>query len=509
MEIQQKTDQSQINRVVWKACDTFRGVIDPSQYKDYILTMLFLKYVSDVYKAKYSEYLNRYEGDKERAARSMRHERFVIPETSSFDYLYQHRTADNIGELIDMALADIEDANREKMSSEDGSSIFRNISFNSANLGEPKEKNARLKNLLIDFSELELDESHLENNDIIGDSYMYLVSTFASESGKKAGEFFTPAEVSTLLAKLTKSKPGARICDPTCGSGSLLIKAGKEVGNNNFSLYGQEVNGSTWALAMMNMFLHGFDNAVIRWGDTLRNPKLKEDDKLMKFDTVIANPPFSLDKWGAEEAAHDPYNRFWRGIPPKSKGDWAFISHMIEVAQESSGKVGVVIPHGVLFRGASEGKIRKQVIDENLLEAVIGLPANLFFGTGIPAAIAIFNKGKKTDNVLFINASREYENGKNQNKLRPEDIEHIVSVYQRFTEGQLEPGVAEEKYAFVATPADIQENDYNLNIPRYVDTFEEEAEVDIPAVQKEIDALEAELAEVQAKMRDYLKELGY
>lgn len=509
MEIQNKTDQSQINRVVWKACDTFRGVIDPSQYKDYILTMLFLKYVSDVYKSKYAEYLKRYEGDKERAARSMRHERFVVPETSTFDYLYDNRSANNIGELIDMALADLEDANREKMSSEDGSSIFRNISFNSANLGEAKEKNARLKNLLVDFSELQLDESHLESNDIIGDAYMYLVSTFASEAGKKAGDFFTPAEVSTLLAKLTKSKPGARICDPTCGSGSLLIKAGKEVGSNNFSLYGQEVNGSTWALAMMNMFLHGFDNAVIRWGDTLRNPKLKEDDKLMKFDTVVANPPFSLDKWGAEEAAHDPYNRFWRGIPPKSKGDWAFISHMIEVAQEGSGKVGVVIPHGVLFRGAAEGRIRQQVIDENLLEAVIGLPANLFYGTGIPAAIAIFNKGKKTDNVLFIDASREFENGKNQNKLRPEDINHIVSVYQQFTSGEFEPGVVEEKYAFVATPADIQENDYNLNIPRYVDTFEEEAEVDIPAVQKEIDALEVELAEVQAKMKDYLKELGY
>lgn len=191
------------------------------------------------------------------------------------------------------------------------------------------------------------------------------------------------------MAKLTKSRPGARICDPACGSGSLLIKAGQEVGNNNFSLYGQEVNGSTWALAMMNMFLHGFDDAVIRWGDTLRNPKLKENDKLMKFDTVVANPPFSLDKWGAEEAADDPFNRFWRGIPPKSKGDWAFISHMIEVAQEGSGKVGVVIPHGVLFRAASEAKIRKHVVDENLLEAVIGLPSNLFFGTGIPAAIAI------------------------------------------------------------------------------------------------------------------------
>ena len=505
----QKTDQSQINRVVWKACDTFRGVIDPSQYKDYILTMLFLKYVSDVYKAKYAEYLDKYEGDRERAARAMRHERFMVPENSSFHYLYENRNANNIGELIDMALADLEDANREKMSSEDGSSIFRNISFNSANLGEPKEKNARLKNLLVDFSELELDESHLEDNDIIGDSYMYLVSTFASESGKKAGEFFTPAEVSTLLAKLTKSKPGARICDPTCGSGSLLIKAGKEVGNNNFSLYGQEVNGSTWALAMMNMFLHNFDNAVIRWGDTLRNPKLKENDRLMKFDTVVANPPFSLDKWGADEAATDPYNRFWRGIPPKSKGDWAFISHMIEVAQEGSGKVGVVIPHGVLFRGASEGKIRQHVIEENLLEAVIGLPANLFYGTGIPAAIAIFNKGKKTDHVLFVDASREFENGKNQNKLRPQDIDHIVSVYRRFANGELDAGVAEDKYAFVATPADIRENDFNLNIPRYVDTFEEEAEVDIPAVQQEIDTLEAELAEVQAKMKEYLKELGY
>ena len=177
--------------------------------------------------------------------------------------------------------------------------------------------------------------------------------------------------------------PVSCICDVTCGSGSLLIKSGKEVGNNNFSLYGQEVNGSTWALAMMNMFLHGFDNAVIRWGDTLRNPKLKTNDKLMKFDTVVANPPFSLDKWGAEEAASDPYNRFWRGIPPKSKGDWAFISHMLEVADDQSGKVGVIIPHGVLFRGGSEGKIRQYILEnEHTLEAVIGLPANLFYGTG-------------------------------------------------------------------------------------------------------------------------------
>ncbi|MFA5650031.1 MAG: N-6 DNA methylase [Proteiniphilum sp.] len=223
----------------------------------------------------------------------------------------------------------------------------------------------------------------------------------------------------------------------------------------------------------------------------------------------MANPPFSLDKWGADQAEHDQYNRFWRGIPPKSKGNWAFISHMLEVAYEGRGKVGVVVPHGVLFRGASEGKIRQKTIDDNLLEAVIGLPSNLFYGTGIPAVIVIFNKGKNTNNVLFIDASRQYESGKNQNKLRPEDIEHIVDTYRDFVDGRLGAGVAEDKYAYVATPNEIEENDYNLNIPRYVGTFEEEEEIDIQAVQQEIDSLEKELEEVQAKMKMYLKELGY
>jgi len=509
--MEHKTTQHDINRIVWKACDTFRGVIDPNQYKDYILTMLFLKYVSDVYKSKYGEYLTRYDGDKDRAERAMKRERFDVPKESTFDYLFEHRNENNIGELINIALANLEEANREKMSSEDGSGIFRNIDFNSSNLGDAKDKNTRLKHLLMDFSDekLNFDPSHLESNDVIGDAYMFLVSTFASDAGKKAGDFFTPAEVSSLLAKLTKSNPGARICDPSCGSGSLLSKAGQEVGNDNFSLYGQELNGSTWALAMMNMFLHGFDNATIRWGDTLRSPKLLEGDKLMKFDTVVANPPFSLDKWGADEAEHDQFNRYWRGVPPKSKGDWAFISHMLEVAYEGKGKVGVVVPHGVLFRGAGEGKIRRKTIEENLLEAVIGLPANLFFGTGIPAAIVIFNKGKKTDRVLFIDASKEFAAGKNQNKLRPEDIAHIVNTYRKFTKDELNVGVVEDKYAYLATSDEIEENDFNLNIPRYVDTFEEEEEIDVQAVQEEIDLLEKELVQVQSKMKEYLEELGY
>lgn len=517
-----KITQKDINDAVWKACDTFRGSIDPSIYKDYVLTMLFVKYLSDVHDDKYETHLKKYNGDKERADRAMKHERFVVPEQSHFNYLYDHRNELNIGELIDIGLEDLVEANRDKLYSEDGAGIFQNINFNSSVLGDTKDKNTRLKNLLLDFNKEKLDlrPSHLEGTDIIGGAYMFLIENFASDAGKKAGEFFTPKEVSTLIAKLTKSKPGSRICDPTCGSASLLIKAGEEVGSDNFSLFGQEANGSTWALAVMNMFLHGFDKATIRWGDTIRNPKLKEGDALMKFDTVVANPPFSLDKWGKSDDKEenkaadsfdpetDKYQRFWRGTPPKSKGDWAFISHMIETAYEGKGKVGVVVPHGVLFRGASEGKIRQKTIEENILEAVIGLPANLFFGTGIPAAILIFNRGKVDNtNVLFIDASKQYESAKNQNKLRDNDIAHIVDTYRQFNEGKLPAGIVEDKFSYVATFEEIQENDFNLNIPRYVDTFEEEAEVDIVGVQVKIDKLEEELKTVQAEIENYLTQL--
>jgi type I restriction enzyme M protein len=288
----------------------------------------------------------------------------------------------------------------------------------------------------------------------------------------------------------------------------------KEVGSANFSLYGQENNGSTWALARMNMFLHEMDNASIEWGDTLNNPRLLEADQLRKFDIVVANPPFSLDKWGADNAMADQFKRFHRGVPPKSKGDYAFITHMVETTYQDTGKVGVIVPHGVLFRGSSEGKIREELIKENLLEAVIGLPANLFFGTGIPAAILLFSRAKdENKDVLFIDASRHYEAGKNQNRLRPSDIALIVDTYKSF---KATPALATEagavikdKYAYRATLKEIQDNDYNLNIPRYVDTFEEEEAIDIAATQAEINRLKAELGEVENKMNEYLKELGF
>jgi len=336
---------------------------------------------------------------------------------------------------------------------------------------------------------------------------MYLIERFASGAGKKGGEFYTPHEVSELLARLISPKKGARICDPTCGSGSLLITVAEEVKNKDgissgdFSLYGQESNGDTWALCKLNMFLHGMDAASIEWKDTINNPKLLEGEGLMKFDVVIANPPFSLDKWGHEGAEADRFKRFLRGIPPRSKGDYAFILHMIDTALPN-GKIGVIVPHGVLFRGSAEGKIRKALIDENLLEAVIGLPGNLFFGTGIPAAILIFNKAKgKNRDILFIDASKEYQEGKKQNKLRKQDIEKIVGAYNASEDIS--------KYAHRAALDEIIDNDYNLNIPRYVDTFEEEEPVDIESVQKEIDTLENELTEVRKEISNYLKELGF
>lgn len=513
-----KIEQRDINNAAWAACDTFRGVVDPAQYKDYILVMLFLKYVSDVWQDHYQEFKKEYGDDEERILRKLERERFVLPEITitgndentivdkfpaTYSSLYERRSADNIGELINIVLDHIEEANRAKLEG-----VFRNINFNSeANLGQAKDKNRRLKQLLEDFHKPQLNMSPSRvSEDVIGNTYIYLIERFASNSGKKAGEFFTPLKVTELVAMLVKPKPGDRICDPACGAGGLLIQAANQIEGNDFALFGQESNGSTWALCRMNMFLHSFDSARIEWGDILNNPILVENNKLMKFNCVVANPPFSLDKWGAENAESDSYNRFWRGVPPKGKGDWAFITHMIETAIEKEGRVAVVVPHGVLFRGAREGRIRTKLIEENLLDAVIGLPGNLFPTTNIPVAILVFDrsrekggKNEKNKDVFFIEASRKFVPGKKQNTLSDDQLKRIMDTYKKRADV--------EKYAHAATIEEITENDFNLNIPRYVDTFEEEEEIDIDAVQLEIEALEKELAEVRVKMAEKLKEI--
>ena len=346
---------------------------------------------------------------------------------------------------------------------------------------------------------------------MIGNAYEYLIKNFAASGGQKAGEFYTPPEVSELIAELLDPQPGDTICDPACGSASLLIKCGRKVrehhNSKQYALYGQEAIGSTWSLAKMNMFLHGEDNHKIEWGDTLRNPKLLDQNgQLLKFDIVTANPPFSLDKWGHEEAEHDQFGRFKRGIPPKTKGDFAFILHMIETLKaplygKGGGRMAVIVPHGVLFRGSSEGKIRQQLVEENLLDAVIGLPEKLFYGTGIPAAILVFSKTKTDENVLFIDASRDFKSSKNQNVLGDEQINNILITYRH--------RINSDKFSHRASLQEIRDNDYNLNIPRYVDTFEAEKEINLQTVRTERRLLKEQLAKLEVQMDGYLKELGY
>lgn len=500
-------NQDDINKALWSACDTFRGTISADTYKDFVLTMLFLKYISDVWQDHYDGYKAEYGDEPELIEEMLKNERFVLPKQASFYSLFERRFEPGNGERIDQALHAIEEANGTKLK-DAGKSVFQDISFNTDRLGEEKQKNTILRHLMEDFAkdELNLKPSRVGTLDVIGNAYEYLIKNFAASGGQKAGEFYTPPEVSDLIAELLEPMPGDTICDPACGSGSLLMKCGRKVvanhGEKHYALYGQEAIGSTWSLAKMNMFLHGEDNHKIEWGDTIRNPKLLDKNgDLMRFDIVTANPPFSLDKWGYEEAGNDKFGRFKRGLPPKTKGDYAFILHMIETLKPKSGRMGVVVPHGVLFRGSSEGKIRQQLIDENLLDAVIGLPEKLFYGTGIPAAILIFKKQKVDDNVLFIDASREFKAGKNQNLLSADNIAKIVATYRN--------GGNVDKYAYLASLKEIKENDYNLNIPRYVDTFEEEAEIDLLAVRAEREQLKTQLAELEIEMAKYLEELGY
>lgn len=497
-----KYSQEELNKILWSAADSSRSNVDAGVYKDYALSMLFFKYLSDLNKKRHAEYKERFGSDEKRIEEKMKLDRFYLPPKSSFDYIYSKIEEDNVGEEINKALHRIEDHNKEKL---DG--IF-SVDFNSeAVLGKLEQRNKMLRHLIQDFAKIDLTDA---GDDVIGNAYMYMIERFGADAGKKAGEFFTVRNVAKLVAMLAEPKEGARISDPACGSGGLLLLVGEEVekkGSKNYALYGQESTGSTYQLARMNMFLHGKDSARIEWGDTLNNPLLVENDQLMHFDTVVANPPFSLKKWGAEHAESDKYNRFWRGVPPKDKGDFAFITHMVETAKPKTGRVVVIVPHGVLFRGGAEGKIREQLIKENIIDAVIGLPANLFQTTTIPVAILVIDKSRekggeneKRKDIFFIEASKEFKNGKAQNILAEENITKIYDTYTKRKDV--------EKFARKVNLDEIEENDFNLNITRYVDTFEEEAPVDIKANLEELAALEPELQKLEKQMVKYLEELG-
>lgn len=493
--MQKKTTKETVENIVWKACDTFRGSIDSSLYKDYILSMLFVKYLSDFAKEKIKELESKYSGDK--LKRRLERMNYKISKDASFEYLLKNKEAPNIGEIINTALRKIEKDNPQKF---DG--IFNNIDFNDSNkFGETKTRNAILKHLLEDFSDSELDlsPSALQNNDVMGDAYEYLISNFASDAGKKGGEFFTPPEVSTLIAKIVSDRTGVKIYDPTCGSGSLLIKVNKEIGRENCTIYGQEKNSQTFALCRMNMYLHEIgDEAKIEWGDTIKEPKFTDKGELRKFDVVVANPPFSLDKWGEEIALNDKYNRFEFGVPPKSKGDLAFLLHMINSMKEN-GIIVVVMPISILSRGESEGLIRQRIIENNLIDTIIGLPPNLFYGTSIPACIIVLKNNRKNKDIFFIDASEEYDKGKRQNKLREEDISKILTAYRKRKDIL--------KYCRAVSFEEIKANNYNLNISRYLISAEEKSDINLNTSKREIDNLETEREKLRNSINNIFKEI--
>jgi type I restriction enzyme M protein len=492
--------QKELEVTLWDAANILRGTIGSSDYKNYIVGFLFLKRLSDVFEEE-AEKIERETGDHDLAWNEPDEHSFFVPEVARWARLRQ--LTQNIGQQLNIATAALEDTNPKLKG------ILPGLDFNDhRKFGSTMQQDTILEQLILHFSYLNLRQSNLAKPDVLGRAYEYLIKQFADDTGKKGGEFYTPRKVVELMIQLLDPEEGMRICDPSCGSGGMLIECAYHVehrkqGNpRNLSLFGQEANLNTWAIAQMNMLLHNIIDFNIRKGDTIREPAFVQMGKLMLFDLVIANPPFSVNNWGDEVAVNDRFGRFCYGVPPKSRGDYAFIQHMVATLNEK-GRLGVVVPHGVLFRGGSEGKIRERLLKDDLIEAVIGLAPNLLYGTGIPGAILILNRAKSEDrktHLMFIDASQEYEPGKNQNHLRNEDIAHIVKAYRAFKD--------EPKYAAVVSLDEIHNNDYNLNISRYVVTTESEPKIDFTTEIRKLRELEAKGVEADQEMNEYLQALG-
>lgn len=508
--------KKQLQTQLWNIANELRGKMGADEFRDYILGFIFYKYLSEKMEMRANDLLeadgiNYASINKDTPNSAEIIEAIKIQAVDELGYFLrpnelfrriaaQGVTSDNLIEELERILNNIQNSTMGHDSEDDFESLFSELDLNSPRLGKTvTQRNELIAKVLVHLDKIDF---QLQNStiDVLGDAYEYLISQFASGAGKKAGEFYTPQEVSEVLARIvTDGKKRIKsVYDPTAGSGSLLLRVARYVENVGM-FYGQELNNTTYNLARMNMILHdvNYDHFDIKQEDTLEHPQHMQ----YKFEAIVANPPFSA-KWSADPL-HLQDERFsgYGKLAPSSKADYAFIQHMIYQLDEN-GTLAVVMPHGVLFRGAAEGVIRRYLIEEkNYLDAVIGLPPNLFFGTSIPACILVFKKCRKSpENVLFIDASKHFEKGKNQNHLRSSDIDTILEVLDRRS--------ARDKYSYVASLAEIKENDYNLNIPRYVDTFEEEEEIDLDEVVAEIRKIDKESAALDAEIKKFTDELG-
>lgn len=507
----QKQQQADLHARLWSIANTLRGTMEAYDFKNYILGLIFYRYLSENVEQRVAKLLEEDGISYEEAWQDEEYREALSEELisdigyfieptylfSSLLRLIEERTFDI--EALQGAINNITESTIGHESQQDFDHLFDDMDLTSSKLGrDVKSRSALIAKVMADIADIPFAYENSEI-DVLGDAYEYLIGQFAANAGKKAGEFYTPQQVSKILAKIVTAgkKDLKNVYDPTCGSGSLLLRVGREANVRKF--YGQELTATTYNLARMNMLLHGVNymNFDIRNDDTIEHPHHLDE----RFEAIVANPPYSA-KWSGDAKFLDD-ERFsaYGKLAPKSKADFTFIQHMI-YQLDDKGTMAVVLPHGVLFRGAAEGVIRKYLIEErNVLDAVIGLPANIFYGTSIPTVILVFKKCREhNEDILFIDASNEFDKGKNQNLLTEEHVNKIVQTYlNRETI---------DKYSYVATLDEVKENDYNLNIPRYVDTFEEEEPVDLQAVSQRIAEIDREIAQIDEELSSYLKELG-